>query len=1038
MTEDRSPLASENAELSSQRLDRVVAHYVDLLNAGEKLDPVEIIATHPEDGEQILERLEIFAGLISDGSSPLGTLGDYTLRRQIGRGGMGIVYDAWQNSVERQVALKVLPGAVAADDRAFHRFMREAKTAARLNHPNVVSVYAMGVDDHTPYYAMEMVEGDTLSQIIRTIKEAEEGADTVFGDKDGAGYFEKIGKAFTDVADGLQHAHSKGVIHRDIKPSNLILDSEGRLRIFDFGLAHLEGQESLTINGDVVGTPLYMSPEQARRKKIEIDQRTDVYSLGATMYEALCGRPPFRGKDHQDTLSQIIEREPVEPKKMNPSVPKDLETIVLKCLRKDPGDRYGTAEALGQDLRRFVRGDPIEARPQSKSDKLVRCVRRHLGIIVTAGSVAVLLLVLGWVAWARHSAENARLRLEHDVIIRDVVKELYRGRLTLLGDSLDSFGSTLFIFKALKFKRGMPALEETVTQLNGAAEAVLERPEAHYYLSQIQRLAGSREAAIREAAQALERDPNFVPAEVVRQELIHGVFPLPDAVLEPILARYQEQHDGWQQPWILAYKHERDREWKQAALAYGRLVTFREEATREPYVGFTIEALMGRGRARLRSGDFDGAIFDFAAASGTWSGFPEPGLMLGLTCHMKGDSELAERFFLELYATSPGLQRNTIATWILGIYVRLGEHDKVAEWRDRVTGWERDRVDAMLLYGQNRYEECMAELYKVLDIEPHDLVALVGLAWARLALQWRRFGPDWDEERQDLLQLARKTSALYPSDPHAQCILATALHVNGFLDKAVRTARGAIALQLRRREQPVIGRSTLAGILRMQGDLMGAKAVFEDFPPKRRENRLLPYELVRVLEEEGRCEEAIDQYEARITRGSESALLYSRMAVLLNRLERYDEAVRYAKGAIERLPRNTAGYESMAYALWKLGRSEEALKAADEGAERLPGRQRPLLVRAWILEGMNKLEEAARSVSGALVSRPNDPEAGETLLRLLNRRESLASLNDVMEAEKVMEVQLRLGQSNPSTREILQLIRRSSAWRTTNHSGENK
>ena len=134
------------------------------------------------------------------------------------------------------------------------------------------------------------------------------------------------------MADGLQHAHSKGVVHRDIKPSNLILDPQGRLRILDFGLARLEGQESLTLSGGLVGTPLYMSPEQARRKKITVDHRTDVYSLGATMYEAICGQPPFHGRDHADTLSQIIEKDPVAPRARNPSMPSDLETIVANCL----------------------------------------------------------------------------------------------------------------------------------------------------------------------------------------------------------------------------------------------------------------------------------------------------------------------------------------------------------------------------------------------------------------------------------------------------------------------------------------------------------------------------------------------------------------------------------------------------------------------------------------------------------------------------------------------------------------------------------
>jgi len=310
--------------------------------------------------------------------------------------------------MDRRVALKVLPAGVAADERALQRFVREAKTAGQLSHPNVVGVHAMGVYENTPYYSMEFVEGETLAQVIQKVKEADDDAETPFGPKNSQDYFIRIGAAFAEVADGLQHAHSKGVIHRDIKPSNLILDREARLRILDFGLARLEGQESITISGDIVGTPLYMSPEQARQKKIKVDYRTDVYSLGATMYELLAWRPPFKGRNHRDTLSQIIERDPVEPRRVNPRVPRDLETIVLKCLRKDPGDRYGTAEALAQDLGRFVRGDPIEGQPQSGLDRLVRKARANGRKIAGLVALVVLLAFLGMMG---HEIFRAKERL---------------------------------------------------------------------------------------------------------------------------------------------------------------------------------------------------------------------------------------------------------------------------------------------------------------------------------------------------------------------------------------------------------------------------------------------------------------------------------------------------------------------------------------------------------------------------------------------------------------------------------------------------
>jgi len=325
-------------------LEEILSGYIDRLNAGEMLDREVIGREHPLDAEEIWERLEVFREIGGEGAAapPLGTLGDYTLVRPIGRGGMGVVYEARQNSLDRRVALKVLPAGVAADDKAFHRFMREAKTAGKLNHPSIVSVYGMGVEAHTPYYAMEYVDGETLAGILARIRRrpggegeeeailrvsrvfrapCEEPPAAVDVDACRPDAYHRIVGAFAGAADGLQHAHQHGIVHRDIKPSNLILDRRGRLRILDFGLARIEGEESLTRSGEFLGTPLYMSPEQARARKIPIDHRTDIYSLGVTLYETLTGRPPFQGRDHHDTLSQIILREPQAPRRLAPQTP---------------------------------------------------------------------------------------------------------------------------------------------------------------------------------------------------------------------------------------------------------------------------------------------------------------------------------------------------------------------------------------------------------------------------------------------------------------------------------------------------------------------------------------------------------------------------------------------------------------------------------------------------------------------------------------------------------------------------------------------
>jgi tetratricopeptide (TPR) repeat protein len=488
-------------------LESVLAGYVERLNTGERISPWEIERDHPHHAQELIEQLEVFQdGVLAQGDQePLGTLGDYTLRRQIGRGGMGVVYEAWQNSLDRQVALKVLPAGVATDDRAFQRFMREAKTAAKLQHPHIVGVYGMGVEQNTPYYAMEFVGGETLAQLLTRISEAASETETPFGPKDQVDYFAKLARAFAEVADGLQHAHSKGVIHRDIKPSNLILDGEGRLRILDFGLARLEGQESLTLTGDFLGTPLYMSPEQARRKKIPVDHRTDIYSLGATLYEMLALRPPFEGKDHGDTLSQIIEREPIELRKLNPRIPRDLETIVLKCLRKDPADRYGTAEALGQDLRRFVRGDPIEARPQGVLERAMHrlWVRRlPLSFAGIALALAALLMVLAssWIAEARRSST-----LRYDELVAESQRTVDLALALKASAVVQERSTSPFLDWSTPFTRELP--ERRLRQLLARAESILEEarallPSRNEASLELQRVRNIREADLTEIAKS--------------------------------------------------------------------------------------------------------------------------------------------------------------------------------------------------------------------------------------------------------------------------------------------------------------------------------------------------------------------------------------------------------------------------------------------------------------------------------------------------------------------------------------------------------
>jgi len=334
--------------------------------------------------------LEPGVSTAADATSPtrIRYFGDYEIIREIARGGMGVVFQARQLSLNRLVALKMILTGQLADDADVRRFYIEAEAAANLDHPGIVPIFEVGQHEGQHYFSMGFIEGQSLSQRLAA----------------GPLPSREAAELIRRVADAIEYAHQRGVVHRDLKPANILLDPNGNPRVTDFGLAKkVKGDSGLTGSGQIMGTPSYMPPEQAGGKRGEVGPAADVYALGATLYALVTGRPPFQAASVMDTVLQVISDEPVPPRRLDASVPLDLETICLKCLEKEPGKRYVSAAAFGEELRRFLAGEPILARPVGRIERAWRWSKRNplaaalltvVAMLTAAGTITITTLWL--------------------------------------------------------------------------------------------------------------------------------------------------------------------------------------------------------------------------------------------------------------------------------------------------------------------------------------------------------------------------------------------------------------------------------------------------------------------------------------------------------------------------------------------------------------------------------------------------------------------------------------------------------------------
>ena len=694
------------------------------------------------------------------------TIGDFEILEEIGRGGMGMVFRARQVSLDRVVALKVLSTSLGLTKQAITRFRREAQATAKLQHPNIVPVYAQGEEDDTYFYAMALVEGRSLRDIIVDLREghdvggatadgksrsasgasagtsaeaedlalaetelldrgsggASEGkasrdgtdadwADSAAGPLEATGfehytdaYFDEIARQTCAVADALDYAHRHGIIHRDIKPHNLLVGDGDRLCLSDFGLARVLEQPGVTVSGEFVGSPLYMSPEQITGRTEAIGQATDVYSLGATLYEWLTLTPPFPGRTREEVISKVITSEPVAPRALNSHVPLDLETICLKALKKAPSGRYQSAAEMRDDLRRFVDRAGIKARRAGIVSSAVKAVSKRR-VAATSAVAVVLISTLSFLLLREHRQarevdavreENVKLQEERSELA-DVMARIRRGE----GPFAESAG-----------EQSLPS----GVLLTSEEESAEHRP-----VTEGQRIGAMFLISLCEAAQRRLQGVDWASIEPDSPEW-HYLMALAAKSAEPALAHLADCLS------VLPTHVEARllRAWIRCQLSQGSemLADAAEVLRIDPQRG---EAYVVRGAANLLLENYESARTDLAEAEALMGRDYRLDLLTGVVLAGLGENDAA------IVALSPALQTNPDC--VLGLlkraelYVAWGRHVTAIIDLTRVLELEPNNDEVLERRGEcydalERYDEAVRDYSKAMSISGgHEMLA---------------------------------------------------------------------------------------------------------------------------------------------------------------------------------------------------------------------------------------------------------------------------------------------------------------------------
>jgi serine/threonine protein kinase/Flp pilus assembly protein TadD len=1017
MTES-SPASAALEELVGQVADEIM----ERRRRGERPDVEEYAARHPEIASVLRDMfpalLEIgqlgseggAASRAAQPGSASGVLGDFRILREIGRGGMGIVYEAEQISLGRRVALKVLPWAATMDSRQLARFHNEARAAAGLHHTNIVPVHYVGSERGTHYYAMQFIDGRDLASVIAQLRQPSrrslpDSRDVVTVDAatgaalppsapaaaattplaglsterstKSAEHFRAVARLGIQAAEALDHAHQMGIVHRDVKPANLLVDDAGRLWITDFGLAQFQSDTRLTMTGDLVGTLRYMSPEQALAKRVVIDHRTDVYSLGATLYELLTMRPAFEGQDRQELLRQIAFEEPRPPRRLERAVPAELETIVLKALEKNPADRYASAQEMAGDLRNWLEDRPIKARRPSLWQVAARWGRRHR-TAVTAAAVCLLVALaaaIGSGSWVL-GEQRARQR-EAEARAREALAKAMLG--LRRGNPQDA--ALVQSVQQAKAQLGTgvvgPALRGRVEQLLRDWEMLGRLDEAR-----LQRAAGSKDEGLDYAGadrlyakafacyglDAVGSGPEEAAAQVrasaISSYLIAGLIDWA-AAREQIIkgggaplgaVAYRADDDPWRRRWFLAAARINQ---APARAALAKLA--REEGARSQPPAFVVQL----ARTLRDAGSWEAAEELLRRALADHPGDFWINFDLGYTLSAKKPSSPAEA--VRFYQAALALRPQSPLVWDnLGIVLRdVGKPAEAEAAHRKALALQPDIARAYnhlgnALRDQGKPEQAEAEHRKAIKLQPDFAEAHGNLGIALL-----------DQRKVDEAEAAfRKAIKLKPDLARPYSHLGAVYREKGKFAKAIDLCQKAIKLQ----PEVAAFHFNLGIASHEQRNWAEAEAAYRQAIKLQADHARAHHYLGRTLREKGLVAEAVLAYQKAIWLKKDDAEAHYDLGAALAEQRKWAEAEVACRMAIQLKRGYAEAHFGLGIALSKQERHGAAAEAFRRSAALKPWHRTSYnLGNALWKQG--KLAEAEAAFRDAVKLKPDYAEA---------------------------------------------------------------